>query len=29
MGARVIKVEPHEGEQGRTLGPAWIGEDAC
>ncbi|MNM39669.1 Succinyl-CoA:(R)-benzylsuccinate CoA-transferase subunit BbsF [compost metagenome] len=29
MGARVIKVEPHEGELGRTLGPAWIGEDSA
>lgn len=29
MGARVIKVEPHEGELGRTLGPAWVGEDSA
>jgi crotonobetainyl-CoA:carnitine CoA-transferase CaiB-like acyl-CoA transferase len=29
MGARVIKVEPHEGELGRTLGPAWVGDDSA
>lgn len=29
MGARVIKVEPHAGELGRTLGPAWVGEDSA
>ncbi|WP_137806832.1 CaiB/BaiF CoA-transferase family protein [Pseudomonas sp. G(2018)] len=29
MGAKVIKVEPHEGELGRTLGPAWVGEDSA
>ncbi|MDB6143624.1 MAG: hypothetical protein JWP80_2668 [Pseudomonas sp.] len=29
MGAKVIKVEPPEGELGRTLGPAWIGEDSA
>jgi crotonobetainyl-CoA:carnitine CoA-transferase CaiB-like acyl-CoA transferase len=27
MGANVIKVEPPQGELGRTLGPGWIGED--
>jgi len=29
MGARVIKVEPPEGELGRSLGPAWIGDDSA
>jgi crotonobetainyl-CoA:carnitine CoA-transferase CaiB-like acyl-CoA transferase len=29
MGARVIKIEPAEGELGRGLGPAWIGKDAA
>jgi crotonobetainyl-CoA:carnitine CoA-transferase CaiB-like acyl-CoA transferase len=29
MGAKVIKVEPPEGELGRGLGPGWIGEDAA
>lgn len=29
MGARVIKVEPPQGELGRQLGPAWIGEDSA
>jgi len=29
MGARVIKVEPLDGEIGRGLGPAWVGEDAA
>jgi crotonobetainyl-CoA:carnitine CoA-transferase CaiB-like acyl-CoA transferase len=29
MGARIIKVEPPEGELGRKLGPAWIGEDSA
>ena len=29
MGARVIKVEPPEGELGRTLGPAWVGQDSA
>ncbi|MGY2340578.1 CaiB/BaiF CoA transferase family protein [Pseudomonas sp. SDO5532_S415] len=29
MGAKVIKVEPPEGELGRTLGPAWVGEDSA
>jgi len=29
MGARVIKVEPLDGETGRGLGPAWIGDDAA
>lgn len=29
MGARVIKIEPPEGELGRTLGPAWVGEDSA
>ncbi|MGY2257718.1 CaiB/BaiF CoA transferase family protein [Pseudomonas sp. SDO55104_S430] len=29
MGAQVIKVEPPEGELGRTLGPAWVGEDSA
>ena len=29
MGARVIKVEPIEGEVGRSLGPAWVGQDAA
>jgi crotonobetainyl-CoA:carnitine CoA-transferase CaiB-like acyl-CoA transferase len=29
MGARVVKVEPPEGELGRTLGPAWVGEDSA
>lgn len=27
MGANVIKVEPPQGELGRTLGPGWIGKD--
>jgi crotonobetainyl-CoA:carnitine CoA-transferase CaiB-like acyl-CoA transferase len=29
MGAHVIKVEPPEGDLGRTLGPAWLGEDSA
>lgn len=29
LGARVIKIEPPEGELGRKLGPAWIGEDSA
>lgn len=29
MGARVIKVEPPEGDLGRTLGPPWIGDDSA
>lgn len=29
MGARVIKVEPPEGELGRGLGPAWVGDDSA
>ncbi|MGO7733455.1 CoA transferase [Rhizobium leguminosarum] len=29
MGAKVIKVEPPEGELGRKLGPAWIGKDSA
>ncbi len=29
MGARVIKVEPPDGELGRKLGPAWIGQDSA
>jgi crotonobetainyl-CoA:carnitine CoA-transferase CaiB-like acyl-CoA transferase len=29
MGARVIKVEPPQGELGRQLGPAWIGGDGA
>ncbi|MEB2398315.1 MAG: CoA transferase [Alcaligenaceae bacterium] len=29
MGASVIKVEPLEGEIGRGLGPAWVGDDAA
>ena len=29
MGARVIKIEPPEGELGRSLGPAWVGEDSA
>lgn len=29
MGARVIKIEPPEGELGRTLGPAWVGADSA
>ena len=29
MGARVIKVESAAGELGRSLGPAWIGEDSA
>ena len=29
MGARVVKVEPPEGELGRSLGPAWIGDDSA
>lgn len=29
MGARVVKVESPAGDLGRTLGPAWIGEDAA
>lgn len=29
LGARVIKVEPPDGELGRKLGPAWIGEDSA
>ncbi|MBB4184552.1 crotonobetainyl-CoA:carnitine CoA-transferase CaiB-like acyl-CoA transferase [Sinorhizobium terangae] len=29
MGAKVIKVEPPEGELGRKLGPAWIGSDSA
>jgi crotonobetainyl-CoA:carnitine CoA-transferase CaiB-like acyl-CoA transferase len=29
MGARVIKVEPPEGELGRGLGPGWIGNDSA
>ncbi|SPA33139.1 Carnitine dehydratase [Cupriavidus taiwanensis] len=29
MGARVIKVEPLEGELGRGLGPGWIGDDSA
>jgi crotonobetainyl-CoA:carnitine CoA-transferase CaiB-like acyl-CoA transferase len=29
MGARIIKVEPPEGELGRKLGPAWIGQDSA
>jgi crotonobetainyl-CoA:carnitine CoA-transferase CaiB-like acyl-CoA transferase len=29
MGARVIKVESPDGELGRGLGPAWIGEDSA
>jgi crotonobetainyl-CoA:carnitine CoA-transferase CaiB-like acyl-CoA transferase len=29
LGARTIKVEPPGGELGRTLGPAWIGDDSA
>ena len=29
MGARVIKVEPPDGELGRGLGPGWIGTDSA
>jgi len=29
MGAEVIKVEPPQGELGRTLGPGWIGDDSA
>jgi crotonobetainyl-CoA:carnitine CoA-transferase CaiB-like acyl-CoA transferase len=29
LGAQVIKVEPPGGDLGRTLGPAWIGEDSA
>jgi Predicted acyl-CoA transferases/carnitine dehydratase len=29
MGARVIKVEPPQGELGRQLGPAWVGDDSA
>jgi crotonobetainyl-CoA:carnitine CoA-transferase CaiB-like acyl-CoA transferase len=29
MGARVVKIEPPEGELGRTLGPAWVGDDSA
>ncbi|AYF86866.1 CoA transferase [Pseudomonas sp. JS3066] len=29
MGARVIKVEPPEGDLGRTLGPAWVGDSSA
>lgn len=29
MGARVIKVESPDGELGRKLGPAWIGNDSA
>jgi crotonobetainyl-CoA:carnitine CoA-transferase CaiB-like acyl-CoA transferase len=29
MGAQVLKVEPPDGELGRKLGPAWIGEDSA
>jgi crotonobetainyl-CoA:carnitine CoA-transferase CaiB-like acyl-CoA transferase len=29
MGARVIKVEAPEGDLGRTLGPAWVGDDSA
>lgn len=29
MGARVIKVEPLDGELGRGLGPGWIGDDSA
>src|SRR5690606_9969924 len=29
MGARVIKIEPPEGDLGRTLGPAWVGESSA
>lgn len=28
MGARVIKVEPLDGELGRGLGPGWLGDDS-
>ena len=29
MGAKVIKIEPTEGELGRKLGPSWIGNDSA
>ena len=29
MGARVIKIEPPEGDLGRMLGPPWIGADSA
>ncbi|MDH4583401.1 CoA transferase [Pseudomonas sp. BN415] len=29
MGARVIKIEPPEGDLGRTLGPAWVGDSSA
>ncbi|MNF66193.1 Succinyl-CoA:(R)-benzylsuccinate CoA-transferase subunit BbsF [compost metagenome] len=29
MGARVIKVEAPEGDLGRSLGPAWVGDDSA
>lgn len=29
MGARVIKVEPPDGELGRGLGPGWLGDDSA
>jgi crotonobetainyl-CoA:carnitine CoA-transferase CaiB-like acyl-CoA transferase len=29
MGARVLKIESTDGEIGRGLGPAWIGEDSA
>ncbi len=29
MGAKVVKIEPPEGELGRKLGPSWIGKDSA
>lgn len=29
MGAHVIKIEPPDGDLGRTLGPPWIGADSA
>ena len=29
MGARVIKIEPIDGDMGRRLGPPWIGSDSA
>jgi crotonobetainyl-CoA:carnitine CoA-transferase CaiB-like acyl-CoA transferase len=29
MGAEVIKVEPPDGDLGRTLGPGWVGPDGA
>ncbi len=29
LGATVVKVEPPEGDLGRTLGPGWVGKDSA